>query len=287
MIVALLTTAWAAPACEVEAYLAWQAGPVKVRTAPGRKKVAVVEATRLDGDLPDGPRFGIQSIADGWAQVGPTERQPDLPTGWMPVDGLRVDLVMSELSPALMPPWKVPLRESPADEAPVVRTFLQEAHTARVIGCQGTWIQAAVTAGDTTTTGWLAENWWCANALSNCSIKGPPPEPPSPPAAPFTLELRVPGADEATAGEPVSVVLSFANPGEEPVQVALAGTTLQGRHDGAVRDLPVRWSMEALDLAPGALGAVFGSVALEAGSWTLEVRHPAGVQADASLTVRR
>lgn len=272
--------------CDVEAYVTWQAGKVGARDVPDGKPTGVLVAERADGDLSDGPRVHIVAWRPGWFQVDRVEEAGDSRawTAWIPTDAVRIDLAMSAVSPALAPPWTVPLRVEPKSDATVVRGYVQESHTTKLLGCSGTWFQAEVTVpGEPKpTTGWLAERHWCANALSTCATKGgaPPTK-----AAAFDMTFRVPGGEEARAGKSLGVFLSFENTSEQEVEVKVSDVGLFARSPEA-RPLSVNWSMKSVALQPGSLGAVFGTIALPAGEWHLEAVHSAGPVSSATFVVQ-
>ncbi len=106
------------------------------------------------------------------------------------------------------------------------------------------------------------------------------------PTAGLTAELLVPSAAEGkvAAGEPVGLVLSFHNQGDQAVSHAVNAKTVHVRdHRGdASKDLDITWSLGSVSLEPGALAAAFARVALGAGEhelklwWTPDGGEPTG-----------
>ncbi|MEZ4321689.1 MAG: SH3 domain-containing protein [Myxococcota bacterium] len=168
-------------ACDVRVYVGPGVGPTELFDAPAgtlRGTYAVLEPLR--GGISAGPILQItRSAGDGvWFEVGAVEdytldegapaRGPA--SGWVRRSGLEVDLTMSAVSPALMEPPPVHLREAPATDAPIVRTYLQEAHTAEVLDCTGGWLKVRVVLTDdgSSAEGWLAPGQHCGHPFTTC-----------------------------------------------------------------------------------------------------------------------
>jgi hypothetical protein len=175
-------TAPPSEACDVRVYVRALKGPIAVHASPtddepvGRLPKPTEEAAS------GGPILHIsEATADGWLHYdgiegystpAPTPRPPA--SGWVRSPHLAVDLAMSEVNPDLMKPWKVRLRAEPRADAPVVKTYLQQKHKARVLGCRGTWLKARVRVGSAApATGWLAEYDHCGNPFTTCARSRP------------------------------------------------------------------------------------------------------------------
>lgn len=168
--------------CDVEVYVALEKGPIPVHDAPGAVPRGALPAHRPEQGLSGGPILHITASAPGgWLHYDAIDAfgtplpgaSPAPASGWVRNTHLAVDLAMSEVSPALMKPWTLTLREEPTETSRVVATYLQEAARVSVQSCAGTWVRAEV---DTTEkrTGWLADHDHCGHPITTCGGKTRP-----------------------------------------------------------------------------------------------------------------
>ena len=169
-------------ACDAKIYVRGSQGPLPVYASPSHDApVGALPVHEVEGAR-GGPIVHLSgAAADGWFRYDSIEAAepsstdpPPPPAGWVRSPHLAVDLAMSEVNPALMEPWHVRLRAEPSSDASVGRSYVQEAHEARVLACQGTWLKVEVTLdGAAPATGWLAEYDHCGNPFTTCARSRP------------------------------------------------------------------------------------------------------------------
>lgn len=89
--------------------------------------------------------------------------------GWLSIADVAVNLNMSEVSPALMPPRPIPLYSTHSAAASVVQTYLQEAVTTKVLGCHDDWAHVRVDNAGESHEGWLRAGDHCGNPVTVCN----------------------------------------------------------------------------------------------------------------------
>jgi hypothetical protein len=179
---AQVVTAAAGSTCDAEAYVRAEAQGVPVFASPDGSGAPIGTVPAVPPDTSSTMRLHLAGTAPGgWVLYDRAESLGDPVAasapdrGWVRRDALQVDLAMSAVSPALSPPWKVPLRASPSTTAEIVRTYEQEPHVARVLSCTGTWLEVSVELPDTEephATGWLHPLDYCSHPFTVCSGKG-------------------------------------------------------------------------------------------------------------------
>jgi len=176
------------PQCDIRAYVRLGGGDIAVYADPSESatKLGALPAYKPQGTSGGPIAHIIAAHADQWLYYDGIDdfgepvdaaAAPGPIRGWVRNDKFAVDLAMSEVSPALQTPWKVRLRAQPSKDAALVRTYMQEAHDARVLSCRSDWIRVTVSLKSSNAlpkTGWLGPRAHCGHPFTTCGHSGAP-----------------------------------------------------------------------------------------------------------------